>query len=296
MSEEVVGPSSHFYVSQRLRLHYVDWGNEDAPTLVLIHGGRDHARSWDWVARVLRKEWHVVAPDLRGHGDSAHAVGGSYTIPDFVLDIAQLVDALGSEKVAIVAHSLGGAVALHYAGTFPERVAQLVAIEGLGPPPEILARMRDVPVWERVRNWVDTTRKLAGRTPRRYPSIADAAARMQAENAFLSPEQARHLTVHGVARNEDGSFSWKFDNYVRAFGPYRFQQDETQALWERIDCPVLLVRGAESWASDPEQDGRIEPFRSARAVTVENAEHWVHHDQLEEFVRLVREFLGPRGE
>jgi len=291
MHEEVVGPSSHFYLSQRLRLHYVDWGNDDAPTLVLIHGGRDHARSWDWVARALRKEWHVVAPDLRGHGDSAHATGGSYTIPDFVLDIAQLVDALGSEKVAIVAHSLGGAVALHYAGVLPDRVSRLVAIEGLGPPPEILARMRDVPVWERIQNWIDTTRKLSGRTPRRYPSIADAAARMQEENAFLSPAQARHLTVHGVARNEDGSFSWKFDNYVRAFGPYRFQSDETRALWERIDCPVLLVRGAESWASDPEKDGRIQPFRAARAVTVENAEHWVHHDQLDEFVGLVREFL-----
>jgi pimeloyl-ACP methyl ester carboxylesterase len=292
MPEEVVGPSSHFYLSQRLRLHYVDWGNEDAPTLVLIHGGRDHARSWDWVARSLRKEWHVVAPDLRGHGDSAHAVGGNYTISDFVLDVAQLVDAIGSEQVAIVSHSLGGAVALHYAGVFPERVSDLVAIEGLGPPPEILARMREVPVWERVQNWVESTRKLAGRTPRRYPSIADAAARMQEENGFLSPEQARHLTVHGVARNEDGSFSWKFDNYVRAFGPYRFQPDETRALWERIACPVLLVRGAESWASDPEKDGRIEPFRRARAVTVENAEHWVHHDQLEEFLGLVRGFLS----
>ena len=66
---EIIGPVSRIYVSQRLRLHYVDWGNEHKPPLVLVHGGRDHARSWDWVARDLRRDWHVVAPDLRGHGD-----------------------------------------------------------------------------------------------------------------------------------------------------------------------------------------------------------------------------------
>ena len=68
------GPTSHFYVSQRLRLHYVDWGNETAPPLLLVHGGRDHCRNWDWVAQRLRDRYHVIAPDLRGHGDSAWAV------------------------------------------------------------------------------------------------------------------------------------------------------------------------------------------------------------------------------
>ena len=66
-----LGPSSSFYISQRLRLHFVDWGGEAKPPLFLVHGGRDHARSWDWVARALRDEDHVIAPDLRGHGDSA---------------------------------------------------------------------------------------------------------------------------------------------------------------------------------------------------------------------------------
>ena len=64
------GPTSRIYFSQRLRLHYVDWGNPDAPPLLLVHGGRDHCRNWDWVAQALRHDWHVIAPDLRGHGDS----------------------------------------------------------------------------------------------------------------------------------------------------------------------------------------------------------------------------------
>ena len=74
---------------------------------------------------------------------------------------------------------------------------------------------------------------------------------MQDENPQLSPEQARHLTVHGVNQNEDGTYSWKFDNYVRAFSPYSFNADEARELWGRITCPTLLVRGTESWASDP---------------------------------------------
>ena len=63
-------PENRFYESQGLKLHYADWGNENAPALILVHGGRDHCRSWDLIARSLQRHFHVVAPDLRGHGDS----------------------------------------------------------------------------------------------------------------------------------------------------------------------------------------------------------------------------------
>jgi pimeloyl-ACP methyl ester carboxylesterase len=289
---EIAGPTSHFYFSQRLRLHYVDWGNDAAPALVLVHGGRDHARNWDWVARDLRADFHIVAPDLRGHGDSAWAIGGMYAVADFVLDIANLIDALGEREVHLIGHSLGGAVALMYAGIYPERVKRLVAIEGLGPPPAMLEKLRARPPWQRMQEWVEQMRSLAARQPRRYASIEAAAERMREENSFLSEEQARHLTIHSVNRNEDGTFSWKFDNYVRSFAPYRFDVDDMRALWGRIACPTLLVRGADSWASDPVKDGRIEPFASARLVTVPKAGHWVHHDQPGVFLREVRAFLA----
>ncbi len=288
---EIIGPASSYYVSQRLRLHYVDWGNESAPPLLLIHGGKDHARSWDWVARDLRDDYHVIAPDLRGHGDSAWTLGGHYTINEFVLDLAQLIETLGLHPLTIVSHSLGGAVALQYTAIYPERVEKLVAIEGLGPPPKMIAARMDVPPWQRVDEWIQQVRALSGRTPRRYPSIDAAAARMQEENGFLSAEQARHLTVHGVARNEDGTFSWKFDNYARAFYPQKFDTEERRAMWGRITCPTLLVRGTESWASDPREDGRIEAFKNAELANVEGAGHWVHHDRLDVFLDLVRDFL-----
>ena len=289
---DVIGPTSHFYVSQRLRLHYVDWGNESAPTVVLVHGGRDHARNWDWVARELRHEWHLVAPDLRGHGDSGWAIGGMYAIADFVLDLANLIEALGPEPVVLIGHSLGGAVSLMYTGIYPERVRKLVAIEGLGPPPSMLEKLRGRPPEARMREWIEQMRQLGARQPRRYATFEAAAARMREENAFLSDEQAKHLTIHSVNRNEDGTWSWKFDNYVRTFAPYRFDVDDMRALWSRIECPTLLVRGANSWASDPLKDGRIAPFTDARLVTIPDAGHWVHHDQLDVFVAAVREFLA----
>jgi pimeloyl-ACP methyl ester carboxylesterase len=292
MHDDLIGPTSHFHVSQRLRLHYVDWGNPSAATVVLVHGGRDHARNWDWVARDLRRDFHVIAPDLRGHGDSQWAIGGMYAVADFVLDIANLIEALGEQEIFLVGHSLGGAISLMYSGIYPERVRKLVAIEGLGPPPALLAKLRDRPPHARMREWIEQMRGLAARQPRRYATIEDAAARMREENEFLSDEQARHLTIHSVNRNEDGTFSWKFDNYVRSFAPYRFDVDDMRALWAQIACPTLLVRGADSWASDPEQDGRIQPFRNARLVNVPKAGHWVHHDQLDAFLAAVRGFLA----
>src|SRR5207244_9282227 len=119
---------SHYFYSQRLKLHYVDWGNADKPPLLLVHGGRDHCRSWDWAAADLRRDFHVIAPDLRGHGDSAWAVGSAYSMIDYVLDVAALLKALDLFPITVIAHSLGASVALQYAGVYPEDVARLVAI------------------------------------------------------------------------------------------------------------------------------------------------------------------------
>ncbi|MDZ7686375.1 MAG: alpha/beta fold hydrolase [Gammaproteobacteria bacterium] len=77
-------PTSHSYFSQRLRLHYLDWGNADAPNVLLVHGSQDHCHSWDWVADALCADYHVVVPDLRGHGDSEWVRGAPYSSLDYV--------------------------------------------------------------------------------------------------------------------------------------------------------------------------------------------------------------------
>lgn len=286
------GPTSHIYFSQRLRLHYVDWGNEDAPTLLLIHGGRDHCRNWDWVAEALKDQYHIIAPDLRGHGDSAWMVGGSYNQIDYVYDIAQLLRQTTRTPVTIIGHSLGGSISLQYAGLYPETVTKLVAIEGMGPPPELIKERIDQPIADRLHLWVEDLRKLSGRMPRRYPSLEDAYERMQTENPHLTEAKARHLTIHGSNQNEDGTYSWKFDNYVRTFPPIGIDFEQQYKLWERITCPTLLVRGTESWASDPEKDGRAAHFQNAKVVNIQKAGHWVHHDQLDRFMEVTRDFLA----
>ena len=106
-------PEARTYRSQGLRLHFTDWGNPSAPPLILIHGSLDHSRSWDQLAQALRTKFHVIAPDLRGHGDSDWATGSSYSQADHVYDLTCLVKSEGFEKVTIVGHSMGGKVAPH---------------------------------------------------------------------------------------------------------------------------------------------------------------------------------------
>ncbi|MFI5305898.1 MAG: alpha/beta fold hydrolase [Polyangiales bacterium] len=286
------GPASHSYFSQRLRLHYVDFGNEQAPPLLLIHGGRDHCRNWDWVAEALRHDYHVIAPDLRGHGDSQWMVGGNYGMVDYVYDVAQLIHQRGLAPLTIIGHSMGGHISLQYAGVYPANVAKLISVEGVGPPAAMMERRAKTGPQTRMLQWVDQLRDLAARQPRRYASLEEAQQRMQEANTRLTPEQARHLTIHGVNQNEDGSYSWKFDNYVRANSPYFFNADEMYELWSKITCPTLLVCGAEGWAGDPSGDGRTQHFRNAKVERVERAGHWVHHDQLDRFLQLVRGFLA----
>lgn len=280
-------PVSRYYWSQRLKLHYAVWGQESAPPLLLIHGNRDHARTWDRVARKLQEHYCVYAVDLRGHGDSQWSVGGQYSLPEFVLDVAMLADQLERFPLTVIGHSLGGAVALEYTGVFPENVKKVVAIEGLGPPVR-----EPTPASVRMRNWIRQMQEFDQRKPRRYGAMDDAVRRMQEENPHLTPEMALHLTQHGMRENDDGTLSWKFDNYVRLHSPYEFNMAEAREIWNQIRCPVLLIRGSESWASDPERDGKASAFHDVRSVLVKDAGHWVHHDQFDIFMRIVGEFLA----
>jgi pimeloyl-ACP methyl ester carboxylesterase len=286
------GPTSRTYFSQRLRMHYVDWGNPEAPPLILLHGGRDHCRNWDWVAADLRRDYHVIAPDLRGHGDSAWSAAGHYTMANYIYDLAQLIHQQNLAPVTIIAHSLGGNIALRYAGIYPENVDRLVAIEGLGPGPGQDVVSDKKPIAERMRYWIEATRGLSGRQPRRYPTVEAAYARMQEENKHLTPEQARHLTQHAVNQNEDGTYSWKFDHYVRLWPPYDMARQAIADLWGSVACKTLLVYGKESWATNPAEDGRLAYFKNARVLGVDKAGHWVHHDQLPFFLSEVRAFLA----
>jgi pimeloyl-ACP methyl ester carboxylesterase len=288
MSIAAPEPRHEYYESQRIRLHYAVWGDGSKPPMLLIHGGEDHSRNWDFLAARLLDRYDLYAPDLRGHGDSGWAIGGMYSLPEFVYDVSVLAGSL-RRPFPVIGHSLGGAISLQYAGTFPDAVSKVVAIEGWGPP-----QIDMQPAHRRMHHWIDHMHEMERRRPRRYATREDATKRMTEANPHLTPEMARHLTLYGTRMNEDNTYSWKFDNYVRIRSPYQFNLDDAKDIWSQITCPVLLIKGAESWAADPEKNGRTAVIQDRKSVTIPKAGHWVHHDQLDRVADEVVSFLeGP---
>jgi pimeloyl-ACP methyl ester carboxylesterase len=281
-------PQSRYFQSQGLKLHFTDWGNAQAPRLLLVHGGLDHSRSWDHLAQALAADFHVVAPDLRGHGDSGWATGSSYSLADHVYDLTNLVKSEGFGKVAIVGHSMGGMVSLTYAGAFPERVSKLVVLDGVTNFPARRPKPADV----RISDWAGDLDKLAQRKIHRYATVADGAERIIGRNPRLTRAQALHLATHGMKRNDDGSFSWKYDPYLRARAPYRLSLEDNTGLWSRIACPTLLVAASESFLPDPEKAGVMSHFKHAELAKIAGAGHWLQHDRPDEVLALIQKFLG----
>jgi len=281
-------PESRFFQSQGLRLHYWDWGNADAPLMLLVHGGRDHGRSFDLIAKSLQPHFHVLAPDLRGHGDSDWTKGGSYALTEYVYDLSRLVRGTAADKVTMVGHSMGGMVCLIYAGTFPQQVSALVVLDGV----TVLPNAKSAPAHERIAKYIGQLDKLDDRAPRRYRTIDEAATQMHVTNPRLPDDLARHLAAFAVRRNDDDTYSWKFDPYQRSMAPHRLSGDDHVSLWSRITCPTLLLHADESFLASPDTAELATYFQQARIDTITGVGHWLHHEKPAEVLGAIRTFLG----
>ena len=279
-------PVARTWRSQGLELSYSQWGDEAAPALILLHGVRDHGRSWDWVARAFSRDWRVAAPDLRGHGDSQWSPDGAYIASYHVLDFAMLAAALGAEPVTIVAHSFGGNVAARFTAAFPERVRKLVMIDGMGPAPKAREEWARRGLVRRTRDFVEQAQAPRGK---RMASLDEATAKQKAANPRLSDERARHLALHGVRPDGDG-YAWKYDPRVVAYPPEDFAADD-RTVWAEVAVPTLLCWGAHSWTTNPAEDGRAALYRDHRMRVFETAGHWIHHDAFDELIADLRDFL-----
>jgi pimeloyl-ACP methyl ester carboxylesterase len=270
------------------RLNVAVWGDAGFPTVLLQHGIRDHGRSWDWTVAALAGRYQVVAPDLRGHGDSDHA--GSYAIADYVSDMAAVADALALERFHLVGHSLGGVIGLRYAAAFPDRVAALCGIECIELP--IVRDQRESPKTHphRLRRWIEERRAGLRRRPRRYASAAEAEARLAEGRPELDPATIAHLTRYATFAETDGTVSWKYDNAARFRPPDDADGRDLDAALAAIECPVTLIYGDSGWIPLPPAD-RLGLLRDHRVVRVPNAGHWLHHERRDRFLDIVQTFL-----
>ena len=262
-----------------LRFHYVEWGPAAAPPVVLLHGITGHARTWDDEARLLAERYRVLVLDQRGHGDTDPAPDGDYSDDALLGDLVAFADALGLRRYTLVALSLGGRVAINFAGTQPGRVERLLIVD-IGPEIAPAGRAR-------------VSALMAG-APERFESVEDIITHMRTNAPLYTEAMLRHRARHAVRPLPGGGFTWKYDRALREAirqGRMRVPAD-LWAQWRAITCPTLLVRGALSdILSDETAKRMVDELPAARLVVVPGAGHTVPGDQPAAFQSLLREFL-----
>jgi pimeloyl-ACP methyl ester carboxylesterase len=262
-----------------LNLHYLEWGAPDASPLILLHGITGHARTWDRLAPELSPRFRVLALDQRGHGDSDAAPDADYRTGTMAGDLAGFVDQLELRTFTLLGLSMGGRVAMAYAGAYPARVERLVIVD-IGPDIHLPG--------------LDRIREMMSGSPERLESEEQALEYIRRANPRYDEAELRHRVMHGLKRAPDGTLAWKYDKALRDMMRGGGRRDAID-LWEplgRITCPTLVVRGAESDILSPEiAEKMVERLPHARVVEVAEAGHSVPGDRPAEFARVVRSFL-----
>jgi pimeloyl-ACP methyl ester carboxylesterase len=276
-----------------LRYHVRTWDGEGAgaPRLVLLHGWMDVSASFQFLVDAMRGAHDVVAPDWRGYGLTSGPPTDAYWFADYLGDLDALLDALSPEApVDLVAHSMGGNVAMLYAGARPGRVRRLVNLEGFGMRP---TRPEQAP--DRLAQWLDELR--AGGRLRDYDSHEAVAERLRRNNPRLAADKAAFLAQHWARQGPGGRLELAADPAHRLVNPQLYRVDEVVATWRRIEAPVLLVQSdrLDDWhrfVREPEYAERLAAIARLSRATVSEAGHMLHHDQPEAVARLVEDFLA----
>ncbi|WPB55141.1 alpha/beta hydrolase [Xylophilus sp. GOD-11R] len=295
---------SEFLPVRRLRLHLRRWGNAqaDRPPLVLLHGWMDVSASWQFVVDAMVEPREVVAPDWRGFGLTQTPATDHHAFDDYLADLDALLDHLSpAAPVDLVGHSMGGNIAMLYAGARPHRVRRLVNLEGFGLP--------DTPADEAVARhtrWLDEVKALergelalAG-----YDSQEAVARRLMRNNPRITASRALWLASEWARPSEgpDGTERWRVlgDAAHRVVLPRIFRADESISHYRAITCPVLAVHGSDDsfaarWkgAYDlAEFHRRLQSVPDHRTACVAGAGHMLQHDQPEAVARLIEHFFA----
>ncbi len=246
-----------------------------AATALLLHGFMDGGATWDLVAPTLAAAgFRVLAPDLRGYGETARVgAGGYYHFLDYVFDVADLVDdVIVPSPLYIVGHSMGGTVATLYAGTFPERVARLALLEGLGPPDNS---------WEvgpiRARAWIEDVRAARRKADERaMASPEDALRRLRANHPSVDPDVLQDRLRHLTREAPGGKVAWKHDPLHRTTSPMPFFAKLFVEFAKKISAPTLFVDGGPMGYHPPDEEERLAAIGHLSRATLEGAGHMMH--------------------
>jgi esterase len=278
--DEVVLPSEKTVGIGGLRFRYLDWGNEGLQPILFLHGGALTAHTWDLCCLALREEFHCLALDQRGHGDTDWAPDADYSITAQREDVRGFVDKLGLHRFVLAGMSMGAINALAFAIHYPEKLSHLVIIDA---GPEIRR-----PGSSRIRDFVN-----GGANPETLDAIIERAL---AFNPRRDPKILRRSLMHNLRQQADGNWVWKYDRK-------RFQQmdrdvhtAERRALAEgltKVTVPTLVVRGAESDVFHEEDAERlVQRLPDGRYVTIPRAGHTVQGDNPKDLAEALREFLS----
>ena len=285
---------SEFVALRGLNMHIRHWGNPEAPKLFMVHGWMDVAASFQFVVDCLAQDWHVIAPDWRGFGLTEYPKVESYWFPDYVADLDAILQHYSPEQtVNLLGHSMGGNIAMLYAGVRPERIAKLINLEGFGMP---MTQAKQAP--GRYRKWLDELREVP--SLRAYANALEVAARLQKTNPRLSDERASFLAQHWAKENAQGQWELLADPAHKNSSPLLYHVDEVLECWQNIAAPVLWVEANDTdiWRMiGSKEEARIEIDRRMQFIpqlqtkVVMNAGHMLHHDQPEVLAQMIEEFL-----
>ncbi len=260
------------------------------PPVVLLHGYMDSGATWQFLVDALPPSLSLTAPDWRGFGASAWAQDG-YWFPDYYADLDALLARLSPDTaVDLVGHSMGGNIALTFAGLRPERVRRVVSLEGFGLPDVDAERAPG-----RLREWLQQVRDGTG--PSEFPDVTTLAAILQRKNPRLRADRAAFIAAAWSEPLPDGRVRLRADPAHRRVNPVLYRRAESHACWSEVRAPVLYLLGA---GSEPRRRLRggaeAEAMRASvphlEAVEVDDAGHMLHHDRPEAVAARVAEFLA----
>lgn len=261
-----------------LRFHYREWGNTDAPALILLHGQAAHARTLDTVAQAMQDRYHVLALDQRGHGETEWAKDYSWlAMRD---DIGSFAHALGLQKFSLLGHSMGGGGAYRYTSAHPKTVERLIIVD-VGPPiPELPASGVDQSLEDAWRITFGTKEEMKKFMGALFPHIQES----ELETWVLY--YARQVDGHWIMGYDPAG--WDAINLDPTFP----SAEELWGMVSIITCPTLVVRGEESAIFSRAQAERmVREIPDCKLVEIPGVGHEVMWSKPDEFIAIVRDFL-----